>query len=93
MKQKSMNNNECRTFIAKAMRNAGYNERDISMFLAGATMLGYLDDDRASWAREFLTRKFFADLEPFDKRITAAGVIYQIKKSTGKRKSKKDELL
>lgn len=59
--------------VAEGMADAGYSEREIQMFLAGATMLGYLADDRASWAREHLVRKFFSHVDPWDTRIDAAG--------------------
>ena len=68
-----MNTNDCRKMIAESMDQAGYSERDVRMFLAGATLVGYLADDRASWAREFLVRKFFTYVDPWDERIDAAG--------------------
>ena len=83
-----MTTNDCRVMINRSMLAAGYTERDVHMFLAGGTMLGYLDDDRASWARSFLTKKFFENLEPFDPRINAAGIVYQIKKPEEKNGSK-----
>ena len=73
-----MNANQCRKLIADAMRDNSYSDRDIHMFLAGATLLGYLHDERASWARDHLTRDLCNDMTPFDSRINAAGVTYII---------------
>jgi hypothetical protein len=71
--KKNMDTNECRKMIWDSMSNAGYADREIQMFLAGATIMGYLADNRASWAREHLTKKFFSFVDPWDPRIDQAG--------------------
>lgn len=72
----SMTANQLRQFIAAQMIDAGYDRDQVKFFLAGATLLGYLADDRASWARSFLVRRYIGDLDPFDTRIDRAGDIH-----------------
>jgi hypothetical protein len=71
-----MTSNEIRLFIRNQMLDAGYSEEQIKYFLAGATLLGYLADNRASWARAFLTRRHFENLHAFDYHIERAGATH-----------------
>jgi hypothetical protein len=64
---------KCRDHIAATMYAAGYNERDVTMFLAGATMLGHLQKGGSSWGRIFLTRKHFTHLAIDDTSVERAG--------------------
>ena len=64
---------QCRDMIAANMSANGYSEREITFFLAGATLLGYLSDDRRAWMREFLTRRHFSTIDPQDSAIEQAG--------------------
>lgn len=66
---------DCRNHIAAELEAAGYTDREIQMFLSGATLLGYLADERASWARDFLIRKYLTNIEPFAPTISLAGEI------------------
>lgn len=72
---KTMTGNEARRHIAKHLELGGFSDRDIKMILAGATLLGYLADERASWARDYLIRKYFTNLEPLSQTIENAGEI------------------
>lgn len=71
-----MTSNEIRLFIRNQMLDAGYNDDQIKFFLSGATLLGYLADNRASWARAFLTRRHFENLHAFDYHIERAGATH-----------------
>lgn len=64
---------KCRDFIAERMYNAGYSQRDVRMFLAGATWIGFLQQGASKWARVFQIQKHFSHLDPMDKDLDAAG--------------------
>lgn len=64
---------QCRQFIADRMYNAGYSQRDVRMFLAGATWCGFLAPGASAWARIFQIQKHFSHLDPMDADLDAAG--------------------
>lgn len=68
-----MTHEKRRKKIIKDLIDIGYSRRDAIMFLAGATLLGYLADDRASWARDHLIRKYIDTAQEGDQLLERAG--------------------
>lgn len=59
--------------ILEKLEDLGYSKRDAIMFLAGATLLGYMADNRASWARDHLIRKYLDGCHEGDQLLERAG--------------------
>jgi hypothetical protein len=68
-----MSQKQRRKKIIDALMDIGYSRRDAIMFLAGATLLGYLADERASWARDHLIRKYVDTAQEGDQLLERAG--------------------
>lgn len=64
---------QCRDIVAARLYAAGYSERDVTMFLAGASMLGHLQKGGSRWARAYLVRLHFTHLAIDDYSIERAG--------------------
>ena len=64
---------QCRDIVAARLYTAGYSEREVTMFLAGASMLGHLQKGGSRWARAYLVRQHFTHLAIDDYSIERAG--------------------
>ena len=64
---------QCRDIVASRLYAAGYSEREVTMFLAGASMLGHLQRGGSRWARAYLVRLHFTHLAIDDYSIERAG--------------------
>ena len=64
---------KCRDVIAAELYGAGYSKGEVTMFLAGATLLGHLQDGGSKWGRIYLIQQHLADIQPFDCKIETAG--------------------
>jgi hypothetical protein len=68
-----MTQEQQRRQIITELEEQGFSTREARMFLAGATLLGYMSDHRASWARDYLIKKYITGRLPDDTFISRAG--------------------
>jgi hypothetical protein len=64
---------QCRQMIADRLYDNGFTSREVTMFLAGATMLGHLQKGGSHWGRIYLIQKHFSQVDPMSMTIESCG--------------------
>lgn len=64
---------QCRQMIADRLYDNGFSSREVTMFLAGATMLGHLQKGGSHWGRIYLIQKHFSQVDPMSMAIESCG--------------------